>query len=87
MQPIDFPEVNFVFNKPEGFTDEQCSSLPAYRQNEPGQFPLIVSCWKLSSEELAKVQETGVVWLTTVGISIPPVAIEVKSPFNPSEKL
>ena len=76
MEAISFPEQNIIFNKPESMTDEECGPLPAYRGE--GQ---IISCWKLSPEDLAKVQETGAVWLSIVGLQQPPVWVGPDSPF------
>lgn len=52
MLPVDFPEKNFVYTKPEGWTDEQCSDLAVWKGNvaidEAGNTaPAIISCWQL----------------------------------------
>lgn len=76
MEAITFPQQNVTFTKPESMTDEECGSLPAYRGE--GQ---IISCWKLSPEDLNKVQETGIIWLSIVGSQQPPVWVGPDSPF------
>ena len=77
MTATEFKEQNIFFTKPESMTDEECGSLPAYRGE--GQ---IISCWKLTEEDMKKLQETGVIWLAVVGDQQPPVWLGVESPFR-----
>lgn len=44
--------------------------------------PCIVSCWKLSPEELQRIQETGKVWVTIMGVSMPPIQPMAFHPFE-----
>ncbi|HUR65456.1 MAG TPA: hypothetical protein VMZ03_03830 [Chitinophagaceae bacterium] len=86
MLPIDFPEANVTFQKPAGWTDEQCSDLRVHCGNvkidEAGtEMPAIISCWKLSKEDLEQIQHTGVIWLSITGRSMPPVSIFTEIPF------
>lgn len=60
--PVEFPEQNCVFTAPPGVPPEECGDLPALRGNER-----IVSAWRLSPEEIARVVETGIVWHTVWG--------------------
>jgi hypothetical protein len=60
--------------------------LPIYRQGlsfENGQRldPCVVSCWRLSPEEIAEVQRTGVVYFQAFGTTHPPVSVWGTSPF------
>lgn len=84
MQPERFAQKNFTFTKPEGMTEEQCGDLEVWRGNVPlpgGQiYPAIISCWRLSPEELAEVNKTGVVWLEIISNGMPPVSL---NGFNP----
>lgn len=85
--PITFPEQNFTFKKPSGMTDEQCSDLSVWKGEVPfdesGQiFPAIISCWKLSKEDLDEIQKTGVVWLSITGHGMPPVSLFTENPFE-----
>jgi len=43
-------------------------------QLEGGQ-TVVVSCWKVTAEELAEIQRTGRVWLMVWGVTMPPVAL------------
>ena len=82
MLPITFKEMNFVLEKPPEMTDEQCMSLPVYRGRDADGFPIIVSCWKLSYEDLQLIQQTGCVYLTVSGTGMPPVSLHVETPFK-----
>lgn len=86
MLPIDFEARNFVFTKPAGWTDEQCMDLPVWK----GQIPIddegnksnsIISCWKLSKEDLDEILKTGVIWLSINGTGMPPVSLFTENPF------
>jgi hypothetical protein len=82
MQPITFPEANFIFNKPSEMTDEQCGDLPVAKLKDPDGVPLIISCWELSEEDKARVAETGSIWLTICGTGMPPVGLQTEKPFE-----
>lgn len=86
MLPIDFTERNFVYSKPEGWTDEQCSDLPVWK----GEVPIddkgntahgIISCWKFSKEDLKEIQRTGVIWLNVTADVQPPISLFTENPF------
>ncbi len=66
-KPVGFEGANCVFRAPDGVPQEECVDLECFVA--PGQ---IISCWRLSDEELAKVNETGVVWLEVQGDGTPP---------------
>lgn len=81
MQPIKFPQQNFVFTKPEGWTEEECKDLPAYKGKDGNGLPVIISKWGLTTEEIAKINETGAVYLIIVGDITPPASLHIDSPF------
>lgn len=70
MRPVSFPEQNTVA------TGDGCSDLPLYAGG--GQF---VSVWELSGDELMQVLQTGRIYVRTFGPHIPPIALQVESPF------
>lgn len=87
MLPTSFPQQNFIFSKPKDMTDEQCMDLSVWKGEttdfETGQdFPVIISCWKLSKEDLDEIQKTGVVWLSITGKGMPPVSMFTENPFD-----
>lgn len=87
MQFTDFPEANDVLKAAPG-TEDHVNDLPIFRQSfqqlQEGQMPCVVSCAKLSPEELAEVNRTGVVYLQVLGHTHPPVALHSISPFAPA---
>jgi hypothetical protein len=86
MLPTTFPQANKVYAKPEGWTDEQCSDLPVWQGQAPiddhgTMSPTIISCWKLSKEDLEEIQRTGVIYLSISGTGMPPVSLFTENPF------
>lgn len=77
MQPIKFDKCNVVF----GENQPEYMPLPAQRRGNP-TFGEILTCWKLSEEELQTIRETGVIWLSvlTYGNPLQPILISVEKP-------
>jgi hypothetical protein len=87
MTPKEFPEVNFTFQKPKGWTDEQCMPLPVCRTQDAGGNNVIISKWKMSLEELKEVNKTQCVYVMVVGDGTPPLSVYGQSPFlNPKKE-
>jgi hypothetical protein len=91
MLPIDFPERNFVFGKPKEMTDEQCMSLPVWKGDtlidDAGKvYPCIISCWKLSKEDLDEIHRTGKIWLSINAEGMPPFMLFTEDPFEAARK-
>lgn len=86
MLPIDFPERNKVFTKPDSMTYEECSDLPAWVGQTPYATPLIISKWKLSKEDIEEINRTSELWLKVVGSVQPPVELSTEYPFVTTEK-
>lgn len=82
MIPVQFKEANFTFTKPDNMTDEQCMSLPVFRGKDQGGIPVIISCWKLSKEDLDDINKTGQIYLSIAGDGMPPVSIFTENPFS-----
>lgn len=72
MEASSFNEANTVLDPPEGLS-EQCNSLNVLRTNLTNGIPVVISCWKLTEEELEEVNKTGRVYLMVCGESMPPV--------------
>jgi len=82
MVPTSFDEANAVLSKPQSMTHEQCSCLAVMRgETEISKEPVVVSCWKLTREELDEVNRTGRVWLTVFGQGMPPATLDGIRPF------
>ena len=68
--PERFPEANLLLGPPQG-CETDVNPLPVRRLEG-----CLVSCWRLTAEELAEVQRTGVVWLSVWGRRTqPPVMV------------
>lgn len=62
MEPINFEQANKNLLKPEGWTDEQCGSLPVYTDGQ-----VCISLWKMTWRERLSALFFGKVWLGVVG--------------------
>lgn len=90
MQAASFPESNHVLDKPPDMSREECDALsvwigPANVKESDKSFPVVISCWKLTKEELEEINRTGRVWLYVWGQTMPPVSLAVACPFNREE--
>lgn len=81
MLPTSFEQSNFVFTKPADMTDEECGDLPVWKGTATDGFPVIISLWKLSKEDLEEIQKTGSIWLSITGQGMPPVSLFTENPF------
>lgn len=81
MIPTSFDEANAVLGKPDSMSHEECTCLSVLRTEMDNGQPIVISCWKLTTEELAEIQRTGRVWLMIWGPTMPPAAVEGKRPF------
>lgn len=71
MKPVKFKEQNITY------VAEGCGDLPAHKADDQ-----IISCWQLSEEDLKRVSETGVVWLSVIGQHQPPIWLGTETPFK-----
>jgi hypothetical protein len=71
MDAIKFKGANIVFAE----NQEEYNSLPAFKDDEGN----VVTCWKLSDEEIKKITETGELWLSVSTFNQPlqPVLLSV----------
>lgn len=84
MEACSFDESNFVLGRPEDLTADQCDPLSVWRGVCSDGVPRVISCFKLTKEELEEVNRTGRVWLFVMGLTMPPVALQTAHPFRPS---
>jgi len=82
MIPVDFKEANFTFTRPKSMTDEQCGDLRVWKGYDLAGFPIIVSCWRLSKEDLEEINRTGKIWLSVTSEVTPPVSLFTEYPFQ-----
>jgi hypothetical protein len=80
--PANFKESNDTLSKPANMTHEECEPLCICRTCQPDGLPIVVSCWKVTAEELAEITKTGRIWLIVCGASMPPVQVSGLKPFS-----
>ncbi len=75
MEPIKFKQQNVTYAE----NQEEYLPLPAFK-TKSGR---VITCWKLSDEELEEVNKTGIVWLDMLTFNKPlqPVGIGTANPF------
>lgn len=81
-----FDEDNMVLNPPDGVPLEICNVLPVCATQSTNGLPLLISCWKLTREELDEVNRTGRIWLEVMGSAMPPVWITGSKPFEETQE-
>lgn len=84
MEPVDFEQKNFNLGAPRGM-EKEVGGMPCWK-GELGGDPYIISCWKLTAEEIELIKTTGTVWLYINGYNTYPLAMQVKNPFKDEEK-
>ena len=77
MKPIKTDETNATF------VADGCGDLPAVKAYDEDGVNYIISAWEVSPEELKKIQETGIVYLSVIGENIPPVFLTADNPVIP----
>lgn len=64
-------------------TDDMGAAACVCPELNPGlTTPFIVSNWKLSDAEIKYIQETGSIWISVMGGSIPPIMVMGFNPFE-----
>lgn len=91
MLPADFPQSNYVYEKPNNVSDELCVNLPAWKgvaENDgDDSLPIIISCWRFNKEDLETIQRTGQIWISIMSDNLPPIALQTVNPFVEDEKV
>jgi len=82
MKPIEFKEQTKVLQKPQGWTDKQCSPLAVFNDGK-----LNISCWVGDLRDRLRFIITGKIWLQVYsGTTQPPVSLTTKYPFIINKK-
>lgn len=81
MELASFAEANAVLGKPDDMTHEQCEAASVLRATMTDGTPVVISCWKVTAEELEEIQRTGRVWLLVCGTTMPPAKVLGNKPF------
>lgn len=81
MKPTSFKETNIVYTAGNNPNTEQLPVCIADHPDNQG-IPTIISKWKLSEDELERINKTGELWLTVLGTQLPPIGATVWQPFD-----
>lgn len=81
MVPTSFDESDGILDKPSNMTYEQCDPICVKHIVFQDGFPGVITCWKLTKEEVDELISTGRLWITIMGNVIPPISPTVEKPF------
>jgi hypothetical protein len=82
MKPIKFEQSNFTWGAPRG-QEDKVDGMPAYKGTEKEtNWPVSISCWELTPEDLRRLNEGGKIWLRVYGQGHPPVSVSTENPFS-----
>lgn len=76
-----FNQENLVLNPPPGM-ETDCESLSVFSGKDVMDKDVVISCWKLTKEELEEFNKTGRIWLIVRGQTMPPVALTATCPWE-----
>ncbi len=79
MYPTAFEGSNAVLDAPEGCPVPVGPINVCRAVNEDG-IPTVITCWKLTQEDLDEIIRTKRVWLGAMGLSMPPVWLSGERP-------
>lgn len=82
MEACSFAQENCIFGPPRGVSSEDCETISAWRGPPDSDEKVVVTCWKVTKEELEEIQRTGRVYLIVQGSRMPPVCLLGHSPFT-----
>lgn len=82
MIPSSFDEANQVVDKPIDMTRDECGALDTWVGQDSDGLPVVISCWKMTKEELEEVNKTGRVWCFHYGNYLQPHALSGLHPFG-----
>lgn len=84
--PTGFDEENGDLGPPKGCSEDEVSSLSVLQTKYDDGTPVVISCWKLTQEELEEVIRTKRVWLGIHGSTMPPAWVSGLNPTQTQEK-
>ncbi len=85
MFATSFDESNCVLSVAEDMKEE-CSCLSVLRITDQNNNRMIISCWKMTKEELEEINKTGRIWLSIIGDVMPVTGISGVKPFEITNK-
>lgn len=75
MLPVDFEGTNIELTKPQGWADEKCMSVRAYKGVDTDGIPFYLTAWKPNREDIEAINAGRPIMLKVCGNSTPPVAM------------
>ncbi len=81
MEASSFDEANVALAAPAGM-ETDCTSLSVFRGVDQKGYPVVVSAWKLTEEEIKDLLAGKRLWLIINGVTMPPVALTMKKLFG-----
>lgn len=81
MKSTSFKETNRVYGAGDNPNTDQLAVCVASHPDNKG-IPTILSKWKLSPEEIDRINKTGELWITVMGTALPPIGATVFDPFE-----
>lgn len=87
MFPTNFEQSNIVFDRPQNMTDEECEALCCWKGQDTEGNHIVVSCWKVTQEELEEINKTGRVWAYHFGGVLQPHCLSGTNPFEKKESV
>jgi len=81
MNPTSFKETNQVLGAGDNPNTEQLPIAYCLNDQIPGRV-FVVSKWKLSPEEIQRINETGELWISIMSTTIAPILPMVHNPFT-----
>lgn len=81
MIPTSFNQETDVLGPPAGLTEAEVSSLSVFRGLNSAGVPVVISCWKMTKDEIEEFNRTGRIWLCVVGETMSPSVLTAICPF------
>ena len=81
MIATSFAESNAYLDSPANMSPEQCHPLSVARTQMTDGTYVIISCYKLTSDEVEEFRRTGRIWMIVAGDLMPPIALTAINPF------
>ena len=80
LKPIQTEDTNVVF------TLDGCGDLPAVAAHDENGMNYVITAWEVTPDDLKKLNETGILYVSVMGTSVPPMALEVDNPLIPNSE-
>lgn len=75
MIAIDFEGTNVELTRPTDMTDEQCSSVRAYKGVDQDGINFLLTAWKPNKEDIEAINAGRPIMLKVAGLGFPPVCL------------